>query len=84
MAHDINMYGIVQKDQMGLDKAVEETKFRMSRYSVTPNVRVRSLKLCPYACRGAACTTRLWFLRWSSYIVTFSMMLKWACPKRPS
>ena len=35
MANDINMYAIVQKDQMGLDKAVEEVKHRMSRYSVT-------------------------------------------------
>jgi len=25
----------VQKEQLGLDKAVEEVKFRMSRYSVT-------------------------------------------------
>lgn len=32
------MFGIVQKDQMGLDKAIEETKYRMSRYSVTPNM----------------------------------------------
>jgi len=38
MAHEINLYGIVQKDQMGLDKAIEETKYRMSRYSVTPNM----------------------------------------------
>jgi len=40
MAHEINMFAIVQKDQMGLDKAVEETKFRMSRYSVTPNMLI--------------------------------------------
>ena len=26
MAHEINMYACVQKDQMGLDKAVEEVK----------------------------------------------------------
>tara|TARA_B100001057_G_scaffold484387_1_gene562408 strand:- start:130 stop:237 length:108 start_codon:yes stop_codon:yes gene_type:complete len=35
MANEINMYAIVQKDQMGLDKAIEEVKYRMSRYSVT-------------------------------------------------
>ena len=40
MAHEINMYAIVQKEQMGLDKAVEEVKFRMSRYSVTPNMLI--------------------------------------------
>ena len=34
------MYAIVQKEQMGLDKAVEEVKFRMSRYSVTPNMLI--------------------------------------------
>jgi len=30
MAHEINMYAITQKEQQGLDKAVEEVKFRMS------------------------------------------------------
>ena len=66
MAHEINMYAIVQKEQTGiatstsnlrrllpcplslfsedcftgLDKAVEEVKFRMSRYSVTPNIMI--------------------------------------------
>lgn len=40
MAHEINMFAIVQKDQLGLDKAVEECKFRMSRYSVTPNMMI--------------------------------------------
>lgn len=40
MAHEINMYAIVQKEQLGLDKAVEEVKFRMSRYSVTPNMMI--------------------------------------------
>ena len=35
MANEINMYATVQKDQMGLDKAVETVKHRMSRYSVT-------------------------------------------------
>jgi len=40
MAHEINMYAIVQKEQQGLDKAVEDVKFRMSRYSVTPNMLI--------------------------------------------
>ena len=29
MDHEINMFAIVQKEQLGLDKAVEEVKFRM-------------------------------------------------------
>ena len=29
----------LQKEGLGFDKAVEECKYRMSRYSVTPNVR---------------------------------------------
>lgn len=40
MAHEINMYSIVQKEQQGFDKAVEECKFRMSRYSVSPNMLI--------------------------------------------
>ena len=39
MAHEISMYGIVQKEKLGFDKAVEDIKYRMSRYQVTPNVR---------------------------------------------
>ena len=35
MAKEINMYATVQKDEMGLDKAVEDVKYMMSRYSVT-------------------------------------------------
>ena len=38
MANEINMYATVQKDQHGMDKAVETVKYRMSRYSVTPNM----------------------------------------------
>tara|TARA_X000001036_G_scaffold274029_1_gene254563 strand:- start:851 stop:973 length:123 start_codon:yes stop_codon:yes gene_type:complete len=34
------MYGIVQKDGLGFDRAVEECKARMSRYSVTPNMLI--------------------------------------------
>ena len=39
MNHEINMFACSQKEQNGLDKAVEECKYRMSRYGVTPNVR---------------------------------------------
>ena len=40
MQHEIMLYGIAQKEQMGFDKAVEECKHRMSRYGVTPNMLV--------------------------------------------
>ena len=39
IAHEVLMYSIVQKEGLGLDKAIEEVKHRMSRYQVTPNVR---------------------------------------------
>lgn len=48
MANEINMYAIVQKDQMGLDKAIEEVKYRMSRYSVTPNMLIIPPQLSLY------------------------------------
>ena len=35
MQHEIMFYAIVQKEGLGLDKAVEEAKSRMSRYNVT-------------------------------------------------
>lgn len=35
MANDIAMYGIVQKEGLGFDKAVEKAKERMSRYNVS-------------------------------------------------
>ena len=38
-AHELMMYAIVQKEDRGFDIAVEQSKFRMSRYGVTPNVR---------------------------------------------
>jgi len=38
MAHEIMFYAIVQKEDLGFDKAVEEAKARMSRYSVKPNM----------------------------------------------
>ena len=37
---EVMMYAIAQKEQMGLDKAVEECKYRMSRYGVTPNMMI--------------------------------------------
>jgi len=40
MNHEVMMYAIAQKEQMGLDKAVEECKYRMSRYGVTPNMMI--------------------------------------------
>jgi len=41
MAHEINMFAVVQKEQLGLDKCIEEIKFRMSRYNITPNMRAQ-------------------------------------------
>ena len=34
------LFLVLQKEQLGFDKAVEECKFRMSRYGVTPNMLV--------------------------------------------
>lgn len=34
------MYAIAQKEGNGLDKAVEEAKYRMSRYGVSPTMMV--------------------------------------------
>jgi hypothetical protein len=48
MAHEIMMYSIVQKDGLGLDKAVEEVKYRMSRYQVTPNMLIVAPQLLLY------------------------------------
>lgn len=48
MQHEIMMYCIVQKEGLGLDKAVEVAKDRMSRYSVTPNMLVVPPQLLLY------------------------------------
>jgi len=40
MNHEVMMYAIAQKEQLGFDKAVEECKYRMSRYGVTPNMMI--------------------------------------------
>jgi len=49
MNHEIMLYGIAQKEQLGFDKAVEECKYRMSRYGVTPNMLVMPPQVCPSA-----------------------------------
>tara|TARA_Y100000768_G_scaffold169695_3_gene127040 strand:- start:470 stop:919 length:450 start_codon:yes stop_codon:yes gene_type:complete len=48
MAHEIMFYAIVQKEDLGFDKAVEEAKARMSRYSVKPNMLVVPPQLLLY------------------------------------
>lgn len=48
MQHEVSMYAIVQKDDFGLDKAVEEVKYRMSRYQVTPNMMIVPPQLMLY------------------------------------
>ena len=52
MQHEISFYAAAQKEDKGLDKCVEEAKYRMKRYGVTPNMlvippqeRARSLEL---------------------------------------
>jgi len=47
MNHEIMLYGIAQKEQLGFDKAVEECKYRMSRYGVTPNMLVMPPQVGP-------------------------------------
>ena len=37
---EISMYAVAQKEDKGLDKAVEECKYRMKRYGVQPNMLV--------------------------------------------
>ena len=48
MNHEIMMYGIAQKEQSGFDKAVEECKYRMSRYGVTPNMLIMPPQMLLY------------------------------------
>jgi hypothetical protein len=48
MNHEIMMHGICQKEQMGFDKAVEECKYRMSRYGVSPNMLVMPPQMLLY------------------------------------
>ena len=46
--HEIMMYAVCQKEPLGLDKAVEEIRFRMSRYNVRPNMMVIPPQLALY------------------------------------
>lgn len=48
MQHEITMYAVSQKEDKGLDKAVEECKYRMKRYGVTPNLLVIPPQLALY------------------------------------
>ena len=48
MSLEINNYGIVQKDERGLDKVVEDAKYRMSRYNVKPNMMIMPPQLSLY------------------------------------
>jgi len=38
MQHEIAFYGIVQKEGLGMDKAIEDSKYRMKRYGVEPDL----------------------------------------------
>jgi hypothetical protein len=48
MQQEISHYAIAQKDKNGLDKAVEDSKYRMKRYGVTPNLLVIPPQLSLY------------------------------------
>jgi hypothetical protein len=48
MNHEVMMYAIAQKEQLGFDKAVEECKYRMSRYGVSPNMLVMPPQMLLY------------------------------------
>ena len=48
MAHDVAMYGIVQKEALGLDKCIETAKARMARYQVSPNMLIVPPELLLY------------------------------------
>ena len=48
MNFEVMMYAIAQKEQLGFDKAVEECKYRMSRYGVSPNMLVMPPQMLLY------------------------------------
>jgi len=48
MQHELMMFAISQKDGLGMDRAVEEVKYRMSRYGVTPNMLIIPPQLSLY------------------------------------
>lgn len=59
LLHCVEIHVCTAISGLGLDKAIEDCKYRMSRYSVTPNVRCCTLKPCPCACRGAESVSSL-------------------------
>ena len=48
MQAELNAYAIAQKEGLGMDKALEDAKYRMSRYGVTPNLLVVPPQLLLY------------------------------------
>jgi len=48
MKTEVSMYACVQKDDRGLDMAVEDAKYRMKRYGVTPNLLIIPPQLSLY------------------------------------
>jgi len=48
MQKEVSMFAIAQKDRMGLDKAVEDSKYAMKRYGVSPNMLVIPPQLSLY------------------------------------
>ena len=48
MNFEVMMYAIAQKEQLGFDKAVEECKYRMSRYGVSPNMLIMPPQMLLY------------------------------------
>jgi len=48
MQTEVAMYAACQKDERGLDKVVEDGKYRMKRYGVTPNLMVIPPQLSLY------------------------------------
>lgn len=48
MQKEVSMFAIAQKDRMGLDKAVEDSKYAMKRYGVSPNLLIIPPQLSLY------------------------------------
>jgi len=48
MQKEVSVYAIAQKDRMGLDKVVEDSKYAMKRYGVSPNLLVIPPQLSLY------------------------------------
>ena len=82
------MYAIAQKDRMGLDKAVEDSKYAMKRYGVSPNLLVippqvnqRLMFLATFLCSCliATCSNCAGFS-----LCAFSSRFTWRSPRRRS